>query len=852
LGRGGFGEVWKCEAPGGLHKAIKFVRGAQLGDSSDGAQQELRALQLIKTIRHPFLLSTERIEEIDGDLVIVMELADKSLHDLFQERRRKGSPGIPRPDLLGYFREAAEVLDLMNQEHGLQHLDVKPRNLFLIGRHVKVADFGQVNSLADLLGDQSGKLGGVTPLYAAPEVFYDQVTLFTDQYSLAVSYQELLTGTFPFSGKSYRQLALMVTSQVPDLAALPEYDRPVLARALAREPRQRFPSCLEFVEALEAATPPGEPRGPRPRTTSVEIRLPDMARTTVLPDLSERATAPIDPPRQATPTASLRPARPAGKPEAPAREESAAPAREADEPGPLAGYELLECLGRGPAGEAWRARGPDRKPRQVRFLVPPAADALSKQAPLARLCALEHDSLAALQVIPTGADRVALVSEDGELNLAARFKECQAEELPGIPRDELLNLLGQAAIALDELRERYQLQHLCLSPRHLAVAAGHPILLDFGLAELVWLPAGLQPALLNPRYAAVELLTGTPTDAADQYSLALIYQELLCGLHPFRHLGARQLGNPRFRSEPDLALLPAADRAALLRALHPDPARRHRGCAGLIAALRSVSGEWRVASEERRSSSPTTHHSLSHSSESTVIPVWQPLVHELFIGRSTASEVRSCGPLHYRYEPGHTVEHHARARLVPGTAKLKLGGFAEHWQADVLARSATGYRLVVRTPGNLFQRVLGRAPGVEVDVRLRPAFDGGLTLIRVTIVPVDCSPARRTALLEELTPGLLGSLQTFLNTTCDRAAQEWYPLAGSVQVSPADGRAGPMTATACAIGRHGLTLALPSQPGAELRVRLPRPGQPPFEVPLRVLWCQEVKGGYEVEGRFGA
>src|SRR5438270_7908247 len=56
LGQGGFGEVWKCEAPGGLYKAIKFVGGGDnpLGDPA-GAELELQALQRIKAIRHPFL-----------------------------------------------------------------------------------------------------------------------------------------------------------------------------------------------------------------------------------------------------------------------------------------------------------------------------------------------------------------------------------------------------------------------------------------------------------------------------------------------------------------------------------------------------------------------------------------------------------------------------------------------------------------------------------------------------------------------------------------------------------------------------------------------------------------------------
>ena len=79
LGSGGFGEVWKCEAPGGLFKAIKFVYGNLNSLDVDGvrAEQELHALERIKEVRHPFVCSMDRIEFVDGELVIVMELADK-------------------------------------------------------------------------------------------------------------------------------------------------------------------------------------------------------------------------------------------------------------------------------------------------------------------------------------------------------------------------------------------------------------------------------------------------------------------------------------------------------------------------------------------------------------------------------------------------------------------------------------------------------------------------------------------------------------------------------------------------------------------------------------------------------
>ncbi|HJT76608.1 MAG TPA: tubulin-like doman-containing protein, partial [Gemmataceae bacterium] len=255
LGGGGFGEVWRAEAPGGLLKAIKFVYGdlQDMGDDGQRAEQELKALSRVKTVRHPYVLSLERFDILDGQLIIVTELADRNLWDRYKDCRGEGLPGIPRPELLSYLQEVAEALDLMNIEYGLQHLDIKPQNLFLVHQHIKVGDFGLVK---DLEGMRASVTGGVTPVYAAPETFDGWVSRHSDQYSLAIVYQELLTGQRPFAGGTVRQLVMQHLQAQPNLASLPEAERPIIARSLAKHPDERYPTCKELIQALRQAGAP--------------------------------------------------------------------------------------------------------------------------------------------------------------------------------------------------------------------------------------------------------------------------------------------------------------------------------------------------------------------------------------------------------------------------------------------------------------------------------------------------------------------------------------------------------------------------------------------------------------------
>src|SRR5262245_13992124 len=105
LGRGSYGQVWQAEAPGGVEVAVKIIERSLKEDDS---QRELEALQLLRGLRHPFLLAVQAFFPLDERLVIVLELADGSLRTRLEECRRSGHPGIPSAELLGYFREAAE------------------------------------------------------------------------------------------------------------------------------------------------------------------------------------------------------------------------------------------------------------------------------------------------------------------------------------------------------------------------------------------------------------------------------------------------------------------------------------------------------------------------------------------------------------------------------------------------------------------------------------------------------------------------------------------------------------------------------------------------------------------------
>src|SRR4029079_3482112 len=105
----------------------------------------------------------------------------------------------------------------------------------------------------DMQQPQASLVGGMTPMYAAPEVFRGTPSRHSDQYSLAIVYQEMLTGTLPFAGCNSAELTLQHLNDEPDLTALSSGDRYAVSRALAKDPQHRYATCREFVESLAKA-----------------------------------------------------------------------------------------------------------------------------------------------------------------------------------------------------------------------------------------------------------------------------------------------------------------------------------------------------------------------------------------------------------------------------------------------------------------------------------------------------------------------------------------------------------------------------------------------------------------------
>src|SRR3989440_11698645 len=158
--------------------------------------------------------------------------------------------------LLPYLEGAAAALQYAH-EHGIIHLDVKPANLLLDGEdRLLLADFG-VSALLE--GYTHASLHGYvgTPLYTAPEQWLEQPRAASDQYALAVTCYQLLTGRAPFTGNLYSIMHGHISTPPPSLRQfqplIPSEVEEVILQALAKEPTNRHKDMQTFARAYRSA-----------------------------------------------------------------------------------------------------------------------------------------------------------------------------------------------------------------------------------------------------------------------------------------------------------------------------------------------------------------------------------------------------------------------------------------------------------------------------------------------------------------------------------------------------------------------------------------------------------------------
>jgi Protein kinase domain/Domain of unknown function (DUF4328) len=276
-GSGGMGVVYRAQETGlgGRPVALKLLPAALAGDP-DFRARFLREMRVAAAIDHPNIVPIYRAGEDRGRLYLAMRYVHAS--DL---RRLLEAEGRLTPErALAILDQVARALDAAHAR-GLVHRDVKPGNILLAppvfdsdAEHVYLVDFGLARSDSDdrSLGGGGSFLG--TPRYAAPEQAAGRpVDGRTDGYALGCVLYECLTGQPPFSGGSGEAILLAhleaspprVTALRPDLP--PAIDQ-VVARAMAKDPATRFPTCRALLTAArQALTPtPGtpEPHPPAP------------------------------------------------------------------------------------------------------------------------------------------------------------------------------------------------------------------------------------------------------------------------------------------------------------------------------------------------------------------------------------------------------------------------------------------------------------------------------------------------------------------------------------------------------------------------------------------------------------
>ncbi len=282
LGAGGLGEVWKARDRR-LNRvvALKFISATRPG--STPATDLLREARAASGLNHPNIITVFEVGEAEGGTYLAMEFVEGETL-----RQRLNRPPVPLEEALEVAAQMAGGLAAAHK-NGIIHRDLKPENIMLrADGYVKLVDFGLAKVLPWAAPDSSdstspversdtGQLVGTFTYMSPEQARGQQLTPASDVFSAGIVLYEMLTGEHPFRGPTAMDTLNAILSKEPVSAGIrskrvPQELSNSVARALKKEPGQRFPSGAELNEelrgvrkVLELPAPATAPEAAKPR-----------------------------------------------------------------------------------------------------------------------------------------------------------------------------------------------------------------------------------------------------------------------------------------------------------------------------------------------------------------------------------------------------------------------------------------------------------------------------------------------------------------------------------------------------------------------------------------------------------
>ncbi len=238
VGQGGFGEVYFATSDAGKEVALKLIRR--------NFDVELRGIKHCLNLKHPNLLAIYDIreDERDDNWVVMEYVSGDRLDDVILAHPN----GMPIDQVLAWIHGIGAGVAYLH-DHGIVHRDLKPGNVFSDEGIVKIGDYGLSKFIS--CSRRSGQTESVgTVHYMAPEVANGRYGKEIDVYALGVVLYEMLTGRVPFEGESVGEVLMKHLTARPDVSILPEPYRHVVARALEKDPQNRYRNMGEMLADL--------------------------------------------------------------------------------------------------------------------------------------------------------------------------------------------------------------------------------------------------------------------------------------------------------------------------------------------------------------------------------------------------------------------------------------------------------------------------------------------------------------------------------------------------------------------------------------------------------------------------